>query len=1029
MDPNKTMTDKDKAYLKEIQKLWDLLEESSVPYRKAPWLVENMKKVAATNSNHSIIRKDESSQLRTYGFVDPKVFNSYFYGCQDHYLISSRRGFYYWPCANDGITGVCPKKDPSYTNGSPRPCGTCKYRKGLTLTPVDLQRHFQTTRWPDQGLIKITPLQPDGNTHFLLWQLGYPNWESVNTQDKVNEIAKLINSQEAGFHMEEKLKNSADALCRAIRASGLDYLKASGAYPGSLQIWLFFQQPLSVQKAIDLGKVLVLKAILEEGLTDMSFFDMMVPSRPPKEKGASGSSVELPLQGCSLVHGRTYFLDENDENVRYEHSLRFLQNIRKIPANSVEDLLHKNKKRFFEWMDPKTKTNVPKPQSQVLQLFDDPNDTTKFLASDVEGTVSITLKNGVRVQKNNLKPRLIGQLLLLGSYWNPEETKSNGRFFTGSRVVQHAHIEGDAIHLPRGLYSELLRRLDEAMIPYEMKDETVQGRPLEMNFLATLRPEQEVMVSSLMKEPHGILAAATGAGKTVMAAALIAKAQVSTLVLVNNLRILDSWVDTLNAYLQFENPAFEANLPDAKRFPGKIGVLQGNNNSLCQRVDIAMIPSLFTKKNLPELIEPYGMVIFDECHHAASARNIELLDRIAAKRVYGLTATPQRPDGLSPTLFWEFGPILGEYSSKEQMKAQTFNRYFIVRNSEFVPISQKATDFVRISQEASYDPARNLQIVEDVLDAIDQGRTVLVLSRYVLHARHLARMIEKADPTLEILVNTGDEEDKETIGERYKELRDKDRVVLVGTYNGMGEGFDFPRLDTLMCTMPVDSSIVVSQAIGRIHRQVKAKKDVYVYDYVDRNVSMFQRMFASRQREYFTQGYQMNVISQNPSIQDKLPYSVERYALQPQIDDSGIIRDYRTVLIEDIRQAKRQISVVLDDLDERARDELLELLKPAFERKLRIDLFIEKAGRETIDVLEKNGVIVHIHQRIIGRFIVIDRHLSWFGPLGMDVLAIQEGQWQRVDDKLVADCFMDARREEERLMLNRQNGRDKNHTA
>ena len=134
-------------------------------------------------------------------------------------------------------------------------------------------------------------------------------------------------------------------------------------------------------------------------------------------------------------------------------------------------------------------------------------------------------------------------------------------------------------------------------------------------------------------------------------------------------------------------------------------------------------------------------------------------------------------------------------------------------------------------------------------------------------------------------------------------------------------------------------------------------------------------------------------------------------------------------MTEDIRQAKRQISAALDDLDERARDELLDRLKPAMERKLRIDLFVEKASGETIDLFEQKGVIVHIHQRIIGRFIVIDRHLSWFGPLGMDELALQDSQWQRVDDKLVADCFMDARREEERLILMRQNGKDKNHAA
>lgn len=985
---------------------WDSLEQSSIPYSN-------------NQGSFYITQKNDSGLLKTYGLIDPNVFNRYFYGCQNHFFVSTRKGHYYWPCANDGIAGVCLKKDPLFIKGSENPCSKCKNRKGMDLSPADLQRHFQTTTWPDQGLIKITPIQPDGSVHFMLWQIGYPHWEKRDGIDQDETISRMMNDSPLGFSMDPDLKKNVDALCKTMRKVGLDYLKASGAYPGSLQIWLFFEQPIQLTKVIDLGKILILKSVLEEGLCDLSFFDKMLPSRLPKDQKSTGPAIELPLQGCSLVLERTYFLDDQDQNVAFEKSQQFLQGITKITLEQVETLIHKNKKQLFSKLDPQTKVNTPKQQHQILHLFEDPDDISQFQASDVKGSVKITLKNGIWIQKDNLKSRLIGQLLLLGSYWNPGETRSNGRFFSGPRVIQHARIENDRIHLPRGLDQQLYRRFEEAMIPYQIDDQTTYGQELDLNFLGQLRPEQEEMVQTLQQNTHGILVAATGSGKTMMATALIGELKVSTLIIVNNLRILEGWVETLNSHLQFNDPQFEKCLIKTGRYKGKIGVLQAHHHSLSQRVDIAMAPTLFAKENIEEILEPYGMVIFDECHHAASQRNIELLERIAAKRVYGLTATPQRPDGLSPTLFWELGSILSEYSSKEQMKKQTFHRYFIARDTKFMTIEQNVSDFMRISQEASYDPLRNLQIVFDVLDAIEQGRTVLVLTRYVLHAHYLAKFIQKADPSIELLLNTGTE-DKEIISSRLFELKQKKRVVLIGTYNGMGEGFDFPRLDTLMCTMPVDSSIVISQAIGRIHRQVKEKNDVYVYDYVDRNISMFQRMFASRQKEYFDQGYQMNVIKANAQIKEKLPYRVKTYSVQPQLDHNGRLIDYRKQLWTDLNHTQKQISVVLNQVDFETREDLIVLLKPALQRHVRVDLFIEECAKSTAQKLEQEGMIVHFHSRIIGRFIVMDKHLCWYGPLGIHDLHDPRALWQRIDDKLVADCLMYARRQEERSILTMQ---------
>lgn len=246
-----------------------------------------------------------------------------------------------------------------------------------------------------------------------MWQIGYPHWGKSDAPDKIDQITKMINDPHQGFFMDLPLLKNVEALCKTIRKAGWNYLKASGAYPGSMQIWLFFEQPLQLTKAVDLGKTLILKAILEEGLCDLSFFDKMVPSRFPKDKDSTGPAIELPLQGCALVMGRTYFLDDQNKNVPFEQSQQFLKAIAKAKLESVERFLHAHKKQLFSWLDPQSKMNVERKQHQILQLFEDPEDTTHFQASDVQGTLNITLKKRNLDSKRQFKTALNWSIVIV----------------------------------------------------------------------------------------------------------------------------------------------------------------------------------------------------------------------------------------------------------------------------------------------------------------------------------------------------------------------------------------------------------------------------------------------------------------------------------------------------------------------------------------------------------------------------------------------------------------------------------------
>jgi len=254
------------------------------------------------------------------------------------------------------------------------------------------------------------------------------------------------------------------------------------------------------------------------------------------------------------------------------------------------------------------------------------------------------------------------------------------------------------------------------------------GRPLNLTFQGTLRPEQKAAADSMLKHDTGVLAATTAFGKTVVAAWLIAQRGVNTLVLVHRRQLLDQWVERLSTFLNINN-----------REIGKVG---GGRRKPTGRLDVAVIQSLVRKGVVEDYVGEYGHVVVDECHHLSAHSFEQVVRRAKAKFVTGLSATVTRKDGHHPIIFMQCGPIRHRVSAKAEAIRRPFTHAVLVRPTAFQPTmpaaSDKRVEFHSLYGDLIGDQSRNRRICDDVIEAVQSGRSPLMLTERNDHLDSLA---------------------------------------------------------------------------------------------------------------------------------------------------------------------------------------------------------------------------------------------------------------------------------------------------
>ncbi len=274
-------------------------------------------------------------------------------------------------------------------------------------------------------------------------------------------------------------------------------------------------------------------------------------------------------------------------------------------------------------------------------------------------------------------------------------------------------------------------------------------------------------------------------------------------------------------------------------------------------IDVALLQSLQRKGEVKDCVAEYGQVIADECHHLTAFSFEQVMRQVKAKFIVGLTATPTRKDGHHPIIFMQCGPIRFNLSAREAAERSPFRHLVLPRPTGFRMQPEGADRKIQDAYAALVtNEERNRQIVADIIQAVREGRTPLVLTNRTDHLDRLASGLSEIQHVF-ILKGGMRKKDRQAAVEKVALIPDGEPRVLLATGSYIGEGFDDSRLDTLFLTMPISWRGTLQQYVGRLHRIHHGKKVVRVFDYVDAQVPMLGRMYEKRLKGYRAIGYEM----------------------------------------------------------------------------------------------------------------------------------------------------------------------------
>lgn len=552
-------------------------------------------------------------------------------------------------------------------------------------------------------------------------------------------------------------------------------------------------------------------------------------------KGGFGNLIALPLQKVPREMGFSVFVDADLRP--YADQWAFLASIQPMSAFDIEPTIL----RATGGVHPLDVTFIA--DEDLATPWKRESSAPKKLAGTMPSSLTVTLANLIYFEKAQLPQALANRLIRLAAFQNPEFYKAQAMrmsVWDKPRVIGCAENYPQHIALPRGCLDAALSLLRDNGIACDLKDERFAGAPLDVTFVGTLRMDQEMAVSAMLQHDAGVLCAPTAFGKTVTAAAMIARRRVNTLVLVHRTELLKQWQERLQAFLGVGK--------------GVVGTIGGGKARPTGRIDIAVMQSLSRQGEVNRLVEDYGQVIVDECHHVGAVSFDAILKRTKAKYVLGLTATPIRRDGQQPIIFMQCGPIRHTAATP----AGAPQDLEVVPRSRFARIDLPSEAGIQdVFRHLAKDQERTSAIAAEIQEAFSQGRKVLLLTERTEHLDAIHAALDGHEPAPFVLHGRMSRKQRGALIAQLDALPPDAPHILLATGKLVGEGFDHPPLDTLVLAMPVSWKGTLQQYAGRLHREHASKARVRIIDFVDTGHPALLRMWDKRQRGYRAMGYRM----------------------------------------------------------------------------------------------------------------------------------------------------------------------------
>ena len=939
--------------------LKDKLKKENIPY-------EEINPFEETIENAEEYDLDQGARIVHPTFITEKMairFFSMFWGREDVYAKRGKTGGYFPQCDNRWNDKLCPKQ-----RGEKVFCDECENKKWTKLDVKKITAHLLGYKEDGSDVIGVYPLLPDGTCRFIVFDF--------DNHEKGAEATDFANVN-TEWHKE------VDALRKMCEINGIHPLVERSRSGKGAHVWIFFQKAIPASLARNFGFLLLDKGSESINMKSFHYYDRMYPSQDVAS--GVGNLIALPLQGQALKNGNSAFVDKN-WNAYPDQWDALFNRTEKLSIEDIEKYMMKWQAEIAESKGKLAGTdmsNRPKPWKKKCE----------FAKRDVVGKLHMVLSNGVYVDTLNLMPRIQNQIRSLAAFDNPEYYKNRrlgySNYYNFSAVYLGKDIDG-YIQVPRGLREKILEECTKAGIPVELSDQREIGRPIRVLFNGDLRLQQELAAEQLLRHSDGVLEAATAFGKTVVCSYLIAERKVNTLILLQSKDLLSQWVEELNKFLDIreEPPEYETKTGRKKKRNSVIGILHGSKNTLTGIVDVAMVGSMYSKGKFQNLKHSYGMVIVDECHHAASHTYMEVLQKINAKYVYGVSATPKRGDHLDKIIYMMLGPLRHRFTASDRAEEQGIGHYFVPRYTRVIDTVESRNDINEAYSLISASKVRNEMIANDIKKCISQKQTPVILTRYKEQAKILYDMLKNEADHVFLLY--GDNSDKENaeMRIRLKQVPRTESLILIATGQKIGEGFDFPRLDVLMLAAPVSAEGRLVQYIGRLNRDYEGKEAVYVYDYIDAHMKKFNKMYGKRLRIYRKTGF--SVWTGSP--QDKQVVQA--------IFDSG---NYTEKFEQDLVESEKSIVISSPNIWQEKIERLLSLVKERQENGVSVTVITtnpEKVVYGNVDmcdelIREMKNVAINVvtKEEVEERFAVIDDELVWHG--GMNLLG-KEDAWDNL---------------------------------
>lgn len=745
----------------------------------------------------AVVAQDpEPSRLSTAEKV--ALFRRLFRGRTDVYPIrweskSTGKSGYAPVCANEWRAGVCEK---------PRiKCGDCSNRLLIPLSDAVIYGHLA-----GEYTVGVYPLLEDDTCHFLAVDFDEADWRD-------DARAFMHSCDELGVPAALEISRS-----------------GNGAHA-----WVFFASRISARDARRLGTAIISHTCSRTRQLKLGSYDRLFPNQDTMPKGGFGNLIALPLQKWPRESGCSVFVDADLRP--YPDQWKFLAAVQPMAAHDIEPTIL----LATGGVHPLDVTFID--EEELATPWKRESTSAPKLSGPLPKSLTVTLANLIYFEKNQLPQALANRLIRLAAFQNPEFYKAQAMrmsVWDKPRVIGNAENFPQHIALPRGCLDAALDLLRGNNIACELHDERFDGEQIDVSFVGTLRLDQEAAIAGMLNHDNGVLCAPTAFGKTVTAAAMIARRGVNTLVLVHRTELLKQWQERLQAFLGVGK--------------GVVGTIGGGKAKATGKIDIAVMQSVSRQGEVNPLVENYGHVIVDECHHVGALSFEAILKRTKAKFVMGLTATPIRRDGQQPLIFMQCGPI--RYTAAKPLSAPQE----LLITPHLRPDSLPIPSDVAIQELFRYlanERSRTEAIASEIRQAVGLGRKVLVLTERTEHLDAISAALDGLVPVPFVLHGRMSRKQRAAMVASLDALPPNAPRVLLATGKLVGEGFDHPPLDTLVLAMPISWKGTLQQYAGRLHREHTGKADVKIIDVVDSGHPMLLRMWEKRQRGYRAMGYRI----------------------------------------------------------------------------------------------------------------------------------------------------------------------------